>query len=345
MYSSSLFFNFTVKFKKMTKGNFVISLDFELLWGIRDKKTTETYGENILGAWDVVPKMLDTFDQHKVNATWATVGFLFASTKNELLEFCPKNKPNYNNKNLSPYSGHFNLVGTNEEEDKYHFASALIELIKQYPSQEISTHTFSHYYCLEEGQTKESFRDDISAAIAIAKKYNVEIKSLIFPRNQFNTEYLEIIRDFGITSYRGNEDKWFYKAANGNEDRLIKRVFRLLDTYINISGNNCYSMTEIMKTEPFNIPSSRFLRPYSPKLKVLEEFRLRRILDSMTYAAKKGLVYHLWWHPHNFGINQKENIDFLNKILEHFTVLNAKYGFESLTMTDLVTNYKVKESK
>ena len=28
-------------------GKFVISLDFELLWGVRDHATAETYGENI----------------------------------------------------------------------------------------------------------------------------------------------------------------------------------------------------------------------------------------------------------------------------------------------------------
>jgi hypothetical protein len=55
----------------------------------------------------------------------------------------------------------------------------------------------------------------------------------------------------------------------------------------------------------------------------------------MTYAAKRGEVFHLWWHPHNFGINQKENLKFLNSILQHYTFLKEKYGFESLSMNDL----------
>ncbi len=206
-----------------------------------------------------------------------------------------------------------------------------------YPKQEIATHTFSHYYCLEHGQTKEDFKNDTLAAIEIAMNKNIKMKSLVFPRNQFNDEYLEIIKDLGITSYRGNERIWFYNAANGEEEKLKKRAFRLLDTYVNISGYNCYSLEEIGKKEPYDIPSSRFLRPYSSKLKLLEGLRLRRILQSMTYAAKKGKVFHLWWHPHNFGINQKENLNFLNNVLAHYSFLNDKYDFESLSMKDLST--------
>ncbi len=86
---------------------------------------------------------------------------------------------------------------------------------------------------------------------------------------------------------------------------------------------------------PFNISSSRFLSPYSSRLQSLEMLRLRRILLAMTYAAKQGLVYHLWWHPHNFGIRRKENLLFLQKILEHYSYLQTTYSMESLSMGEL----------
>src|SRR5690606_31600804 len=127
------------------KGKIIISLDFELLWGMRDKKTIEDYGANILGVWEVMPKLLNLFDEFEISATFATVGFLFASTKKEILNYSPGIKPNYLDSNLSPYNGHFDQVKETEAEDKYHFASELIELIKKYPSHEIATHTFSHY--------------------------------------------------------------------------------------------------------------------------------------------------------------------------------------------------------
>ncbi|MCA0152991.1 polysaccharide deacetylase family protein [Winogradskyella vincentii] len=316
-------------------GKFIISLDFELLWGVRDIQTKSSYGRNILGVWEAVPKMLEIFNKYKVKATWATVGFLFTSSKTEIQSFSPECKPQYSNKNLSPYNGHLDLVAETEEEDKYHFASKLINLIKKYPDQEIATHTFSHYYCLEDGQTKENFKSDIIAAIDIAKKNEIRIKSLVFPRNQFNRDYLEIIKNAGITSYRGNEKTWFYDPTNGQKDNLKRRAIRLMDSYLNISGHNSYKLDEISKEEPFNVPSSRFLRPFSTKLKIAESIRLKRIIKSMTHAAKNGEVYHLWWHPHNFGVYQRENFEFLNRILEHYLMLNKKYGFESLTMNEL----------
>ena len=58
----------------------------------------------------------------------------------------------------------------------------------------------------------------------------------------------------------------------------------------------------------------------------------------MNYAAKKGRLFHLWWHPHNFGNNIRYNIDFLKKILDYQRVLNKKYDFQSLNMGEIANN-------
>ena len=92
-----------------------------------------------------------------------------------------------------------------------------------------------------------------------------------------------------------------------------RRPFRLADAYLNLSGHNCYTNSEMKKSNPINIPSSRFLRPYSKKRAFLDGLKLKRITNSMNYAAKHGLTYHLWWHPHNFGANISENFSFLEK--------------------------------
>jgi hypothetical protein len=62
-------------------GIFVISLDFELFWGVWDVTTKDKYGENILGVKQAIPSMLSLFEQYNVKATFATVGFLFAKNK------------------------------------------------------------------------------------------------------------------------------------------------------------------------------------------------------------------------------------------------------------------------
>jgi len=268
-----------------------------------------------------------------------------------MLEGLPSIKPNYANKNLSPYEGNYiESIGANAEDDLYHFAPLLIEQIKIHEDQEIGTHTFSHYYCLEAGQTLESFNADLEMAIAVAQKNNVQLTSLIFPRNQFNENYLKICSENGITCYRGNEHSWLYSAKNQEDESMWRRALRLLDAYINISGHNCYtdeyiaSKTPpdeyIASKTPQDIPSSRFLRPYSNKLRFLDWLRLARIKSGMSHAAKNNLTYHLWWHPHNFGINQKENFAFLEQILQHYQKLNRQYGFNSYTMSNLAALLK-----
>lgn len=325
----------------MKTGKFVISLDFELMWGVRDKRTINDYGQNILNVHQVIPQTLELFRKYAVCGTFSTVGFLFFKTKEELLANLPSIKPQYEDKSLSPYeNSYFESLGSDFNQDKYHFAPLLIDEIKKYPEQEIGTHTFSHYYCLEKGQTLESFREDTRMAVQIAKEQGIEITSLIFPRNQFNDKYLQVCSELGIICYRGNEHSWLYKAKSGENESLFRRAFRLMDSYINISGHNCYSDDYIKKETPVNIPSSRFLRPFSPKLSFLESLRLRRIKASMTFAAKNNLTYHLWWHPHNFGANMEENFKFLEKILQHYKFLNEKYNFQSYTMSSLAAKMK-----
>ena len=63
----------------MTKPNsiFTISLDFELYWGVRDKRSVGAYKDHLLGVQRAVPELLGLFEKNGVHATWATVGFLF----------------------------------------------------------------------------------------------------------------------------------------------------------------------------------------------------------------------------------------------------------------------------
>ena len=136
-------------------GAFVISLDFEIMWGVCDKPSIRSYYlDNLLGVRQVIPSLLELFSEFGVHASFATVGMLFASSKQELLQYIPAIKPDYNNECLSPYSQEFDDLGENESADPLHYANSLIKLIQQTPGQEIGCHTFCHYYCLVETQER-----------------------------------------------------------------------------------------------------------------------------------------------------------------------------------------------
>jgi len=322
-------------FGAMPSGAFVISLDFELFWGMRDKRSLEDYGTSILGVRQAMPRMLRAFDAHGVKVTFATVGLLFFERKEELLRSLPAVKPTYAKANLSPYAGHIDGIGSDEAIDPFHFGASLIREIQKHPAHEIACHTFSHYYCLELGQTEEQFAADLVAARAAAQRFGIELKSFVFPRNQYNEAYIGVCREHGFTAYRGNERSWLYGGRNQDDESLFRRGFRLLDTWINLSAHNCHALPKAGDALPIDLPSSRFLRPYSSRFAGLDGLKLRRITKAMDHAARSGKLFHLWWHPHNFGKDLDRNMAFLDRVLAHFTALREEHGMESLTMAEL----------
>ncbi|MBO1913836.1 hypothetical protein J4G37_54610, partial [Microvirga sp. 3-52] len=119
------------------------------------------------------------FDDFGIRATWATVGMLFFQNKEELLKNLPSTLPSYKNLEFSPY-GKLENIGENEEQDPFHYGQSLLKKISRYEEQEISTHTFSHYYCLEEGQTANEFEADLVAALKVSAEFDRQAMSIVF---------------------------------------------------------------------------------------------------------------------------------------------------------------------
>ncbi len=217
-------------------GIFVVSLDFELMWGMLDVPFSENYKRNILGARKAIPKILKLFETYGIHATWAVVGLLFFDNREELRRELPSRKPNYVDSSLSPYT-HIPSIGKGEADDGFHFGLSLIRQIDRCPGQEIASHSFSHYLCLEKGSDLSSFREDMKTALNIAKKKGFEIESFVFPKYQVNPDFFSVLKDLGIKTYRGNADDRIHAPAPGREYfRLRRKIVRFLDAYINILG-------------------------------------------------------------------------------------------------------------
>jgi hypothetical protein len=311
-------------------GTFVISLDFELHWGVRDHRSVADYRENLLGVRRVVPALLSLFSEFGVHATWATVGFLFFESVDELLAALPTDRPHYVERKLDPYAA-LAEIGKNEAEDPFHFAPTLIRMIQATPGHEIATHTFSHYYAAAPGPSLESFRADIRAAQSAGRRFGIEIKSIVFPRNQVNMTHVRVCAEEGLIACRGIESDPYVSAGSN----MVDRARRFVDSYINLSGACCGVPKEMDGLGIVSVPQSRFLRPCSPHLRQLDGLRLQRILSSMTFAAQNQLLFHLWWHPHNFGVNTDLNVSFLRAILEHYRQLEQKLEFQTSTMGEV----------
>jgi len=313
-------------------GRLIISLDFELMWGVRDHRSVDDYGDAVLGVRRAIPQMLALFKEFDIHATWATVGLLFARNKAEMMRFVPDVLPAYRNACLSPYPA-LSRIGEDEASDPYHFGRSLLDQIANTKGQEIATHTFGHVYALEPGMTPEAWRADLVAALAIAKETGLRMQSIVFPRNQTSATHTAICKELGLNVVRGNPDGSVYRARSGAELTLPVRAMRFLDGAIPLLGNRTISGPRY-KNGVVDVPASRFLRPWTARLPLYSSLHQRRIQHEMTRAARLGHGYHLWWHPHNMGRNTAQNLSQLRQLLECFAALRTRYDFQSVTMAE-----------
>ena len=316
-------------------GALVISLDFELHWGVRDHHPARgPYLANLLGARSVIPRLLDMFEEFDTAATWATVGFLFAENRDDLSRFRPSILPHYEDRALFPYE---ESIGQDEGEDPLHFAPSLIDMIGKMPRQEIATHTYSHYFCGEAGQTKSSFEADIGAAVAIAASRGIQLRSIVFPRNQFNPEYSDVLVANGITAFRGNPRNWMWQFENNVEGKKWwRRVGRFADAYVPLGGSHLVAWDSILQSNGLcDVRASHVLKPYQPNMQTLSDLHIRRIREAIRSAAETRRICHLWWHPHNFGRFQDHNLRMLRAVLEELTKCRARYSMRSLNMNEV----------
>jgi len=311
-------------------GTLIVSLDFELFWGMLDCATLESYGGNVMGGRKAIPQLLQLFQKYGIHATWATVGFLFAENYAELKSYMPENanRPGYEDNALDPYAW-FSQIGDNEETAPCFYGLSLIRQVARTPGQEIGSHTFCHYYCREKGQTPEQFAADMAAAKALGKAKGYDLTSVILPRNQCEPEYTEVLRNLGFTAYRDEENDWIHETI---KFRPLLRALRLLDVYLPLTGQGGYLPKE--ENGIWNLVGSRMYKPIFPALSFLEGLKLRRIKKQMLHAAKNNLTFHLWWHPHNLGVRTEAHFRQLEEIFAYYHHLKEKYGMQSLNMQE-----------
>ena len=120
---------------------------------------------------------------------------------------------------------------------------------------------------------------------------------------------------------------------------LLRRGARLADTYVGLSPPPTTLWNDVLLPSGLcDVPASAFLRPFNPARKRLEPLRLARLRSGMRHAARRGRIFHLWWHPHNFSQHRSENISVLEHVLDEFDGLATTEGMQSLTMADVAAS-------
>ena len=268
----------------MKKSGLIISIDFELDWGYNNANTPLTNSEIKQG----LESLIVILNEHQVKSTWAIVGQLFENSKNE--EDNSRTRLNWIENNLKN--------------------NDLIE---------IGSHTYNHIFCKE--VSNKLAEKDFFSMRNVEKKNNIDFKSIVFPRNQYNKENLDLIKTNNYTHYRGVLNKWYLKTSKNSKESKIKRnLIRVSDMFpfnrdVIISSDNGLT----------SISDSRFFRFFPDSFfgKIISKIYLMVLKYELRQCIKRGNLYHIWFHPHNI-IKKPNGIKELDLFLKYFKKLKGE---------------------
>lgn len=299
----------------------VISLDFEMEWGFHDNAfDCNSYKENLYNEREVVSNILKLFSERNIRATWACVGALACNDWNEYFTHAPR-PPKYVNQRFVTAHKYSDA----DPDGHYHFAPELLKTIQKTLGQKLGSHTFSHMYLREKGVTAQDVLADVATFSVVWKeKLNESPVSFVFPRNQ--VAFLTILTENGIKIWRGNETSWYFNCNESSNNKIAPRILRILDA-VNPLIKRAAPLTQNMTS------SSLFFRAGLPNLAwQLHLSRICNELDSLQYPN----IFHLWFHPHNLGVNMKIQLERLRIVLDIIADKLARNLLLSQSMEDLV---------
>ncbi|MGE0132768.1 MAG: polysaccharide deacetylase [Blastocatellales bacterium] len=322
--------NQTSENQRLDAGVFIISLDFELIWGTLDLFGPEKFRKACELERDVViNRLLDLFVEFDVSATWLILGHLF-------LDSCRatngRKHPEIVRPNHSWRSGDWfdsdpcGDAGT----ANIFYGRDLVDKIKSCPvPQEIGSHSFSHVIFGDEGCSRETAESEMAECVKLAGEQGIKLRSFAFPRNVVG--HLDVLRDYGFTCYRGPEPNWYEK--NGFPE-VFRRMLRLADVLR--AARPPVVMPERCESGLWNIPGSTIyfpmhgLRRYIPL-----SLRVKRAIKGLDAAAESKRVFHLWFHPTNLADETEAMFRGLRDILRHAAELRDRGRLDILPMRSL----------
>ncbi|HSU17085.1 MAG TPA: methyltransferase domain-containing protein [Longimicrobium sp.] len=285
-------------------GTFTISIDTEFAWGVRHYgELAPGRREEIRREREIVTRLLALFSRYDVRATWAVVG--------RLLERDP---------------------GVAEAElDLWYTPDVIEEIAAAVPRQEIGSHSYAHLFFDEGAAPREAAEADVAAARRVHEQHGLAFDSWVFPRSIVG--YRDVLARAGVRVYRGAGRRWY----SGLPVRPVRRVLNLGSFAVGATPRTVRPrVDELGMTD---VPDSMLLFGRGGVRRLVPPRSLVRMASAgLERAARRGEVFHLYFHPSNFAHDTDTQFRILEEILAHAQSLRSANRLEIRTMGELHQN-------
>lgn len=280
----------------LRRGAFVLSLDFELIWGTLDmggpepfRRACERERSEVFGA------LLTLLEEFEIPATWCVLGHI-------MLDSCvPVNgrkHPEIVRPSHAWQKGEWFTHDpcSDEERAPIFYGRSLVERLLEAPvAQEIGCHSFSHVIFGDPGCSRETAVSEVRACVRAAAELGITPRSFAFPRNSVG--HLDVLREHGFTCFRGPEPVW-YARGRGARGRL-ERAAHLADV---VAARRPPVVLPERTHGLINIPGSMMFFPiHGARRHIPISRRVRRMLKGVERAAREQRIMHLRFHPTNLA--------------------------------------------
>ena len=291
----------TEPWKPNRKPLFIVSFDFESLWGLVFERRSDI--DNFLkyhpDDYDqTVEEILNLLKTHQIPATWATVGALFHEDPEDF-----PFKQRYRSI-LSTYG-----TGDNGKFTEHFYKKHLIEKILELePQQELAYHSTEHR--VYQNLTEEEAYRDLEYSKVVGDRFDIQFRSFIFPQDKI--EHTEILKQLGYRIFRGRQTY----LEGGLTRKVVGRFFP-----IPIAPRNVHGIWEI----PTNFYYADDQYPWS--------LRPRSHL-AVHLAQINKTVFHVNVHPWNIMFRDSI-LDDMSSLFTHIARDEKKGKIQISTMGEL----------
>lgn len=293
-------------------GAFVVSLDFELAWGTRGRKTARHVGPDLDGTRQAIHGLLKIFERYEIPATWVVVGgmFLGGATRHEWLS-----------------AAEFDdiPVGDCRSQPHWYAEDILEQLLACKTRQEIGCHTLTHMFVHDSQSCRERFDLELSRCVLLHQQLGLERpRSFIFPKHFM--AHFDLLVKHGFEVMRGPEAGWFEHLPTVRG----KALGRLLSAKL----RQAPSVTQAGQRQGLMVvPSSQFYAPFRSVGKYVSiADRVAKARKGLDAAARSRSVFHLWTHPFNLGSRTSELLHGFEQICAYAAELRAAGSLQTLSM-------------